>query len=119
MSNADRSTSDNSLSFAIAFAIATPVLYVLCEMRNWPLVTYHPATNKMDLFWAPPVRGEGPAMYWYGWVLNMLIGGALLAFLASRFPALSQNRTIQALTWIVPTLSVPVLIYAMRYFWRW
>ena len=49
------------------FAIATPVIYTVCEMRNWPLFTYHPGTNKVDLFWAAAVKDEGPAMYWYGW----------------------------------------------------
>lgn len=31
--------------FAIVFALATPVLYVVCELANWPLFTYHPATT--------------------------------------------------------------------------
>ncbi len=37
--------------------MATPVLYVVCDMMNWPLFTYHPGTNRVDLGWAP--RGEG------------------------------------------------------------
>ena len=36
-------------TFAVVFAIAAPVIYVVCEMRNWPLFTYHPATDRFDL----------------------------------------------------------------------
>ena len=50
------------------------MLYVVCELANWPLFTYHPATGRVDLGLAPPVKGEGPAMYWYGWTATTLIG---------------------------------------------
>ena len=59
-------------NFAIVFAIATPIIYVICEMRNWPLFTYHPGTNRVDLGWAAAVRDQGPAMYWYGWTASTL-----------------------------------------------
>ena len=42
-------------TFATVFAIAAPVIYTICEMRNWPLFTYHPGTNRIDLFWAAAV----------------------------------------------------------------
>ena len=42
------------------FAIATPIIYVICEMANWPLFTYHPGTDRLDLGWAPAVKDEGP-----------------------------------------------------------
>ena len=65
-------------TFATVFAIATPIIYVICEMRNWPLFTYHPGTNRVDLGWAAAVRDQGPAMYWYGWTATTLIGAAVL-----------------------------------------
>ena len=61
-------------TFAIVFAIAAPILYVLCDIFGLPLFTYHPATNRVDFGWAPGRSGEGPAMYWYGWTATMLIG---------------------------------------------
>ena len=36
-------------TFVVVFAIAAPIIYMVCEMRNWPLFTYHPATNRIDL----------------------------------------------------------------------
>src|SRR6186713_3423234 len=54
--------SETFRTFALVFAMATPVLYVICDMMNWPLFTYHPGTNRLDLGFAPAVKNEGPAM---------------------------------------------------------
>jgi hypothetical protein len=106
-------------TFALVFAIATPILYVICEIRNWPLFTYHPGTNRVDLGWAPEVRDEGPAMYWYGWTASTLLGAGILGLIATKLPGNPASRIPLALTWIVPLAVIPVLIYALRFFWRW
>jgi hypothetical protein len=106
-------------TFAVVFAIAAPIVYLICEMRNWPLFTYHPGTNRFDWLYAPALRNEGPAMYWYGWTANMLIGSAVLGVLATMLPERIVRRIPLSLVWIAPVLSVPVLIYALRFFWRW
>ena len=63
-------------TFAITFGIAFAILYTVFERWNWPLFTYHPAVGKLD-FWMQPARsGEGPPMFWYGWLV--LAGGAAL-----------------------------------------
>ena len=63
-------------NFAITFGIAFAILYTVFERWNWPLFTYHPAVGKLD-FWMQPARsGEGPPMFWYGWLV--LAGGAAL-----------------------------------------
>ena len=65
-------------TFAITFGIAFAILYTVFERWNWPLFTYHPAVGKLD-FWMQRARsGEGPPMYWYGW-LALAFPGALLA----------------------------------------
>jgi len=106
-------------TFALVFALATPIIYVACEMRNWPLFTYHPGTNRVDLFWAAAVRDQGPAMYWYGWTATTLIGSAILGILATMLPERIVKQIPLSLTWIFPVLAVPVLIYALKFFWRW
>jgi len=118
-STSSLATSTAFRTFAVVFAIATPVIYVICEMRNWPLFTYHPGTNRVDLFWAPAVRNEGPAMYWYGWTATTLIGSAVLGLIATMLPENVTKKIPLALVWIVPVVSVPILIYALRFFWRW
>jgi hypothetical protein len=106
-------------SFATVFAIATPVIYTICEMRNWPLFTYHPGTNRVDLFWAAAVRDEGPAMYWYGWTLTTVIVAGILGLIAAKLPESAVKRIPLSLTWITSLAAIPVLIYALRFFWRW
>jgi hypothetical protein len=106
-------------TFAVVFALAAPIIYIVCEMQNWPLFTYHPGTNRVDWLYAPAVRNEGPAMYWYGWTANMLIGSAVLGILATLLPESVVRRIPLSLVWLVPLASVPVLIYALKFFWRW
>jgi hypothetical protein len=106
-------------SFAIVFAIATPIIYTICEMANLPLFTYHPGTNRVDLGFARAVRDEGPAMYWYGWTVSTLLAAGILGLIATKLPGNPASRIPLALTWIVPLAVIPVLIYALRFFWRW
>ena len=106
-------------TFAVVFAIATPVIYVICEMANWPLFTYHPGTDRVNFGWAAAVRDEGPAMHWYGWTANTLLGAAVVGFLAAKLPESATRKIPLALVWILPLAAVPILIYALRYFWRW
>ena len=106
-------------NFAIVFAIATPIIYVICEMRNWPLFTYHPGTNRVDLGWAAAVRDQGPAMYWYGWTASTLLVAGLLGLAAVKLPESIVKKIPLSLVWIVPLAAIPILVYALRFFWRW
>jgi hypothetical protein len=119
-----RSTSASSLAtsakfrtFAIVFSLTAPLLYVLCELLGLPLFTYHPATNRFDLGWAPGRSGEGPAMYWYGWTATMLIGCAVLGWLATLLPESLIRRIPLALIWILPILAIIPLAWALMPFW--
>lgn len=106
-------------TFALVLAVATPILYVVCDMMNWPLFTYHPGTNQVDLGYAPAVKDEGPAMYWYGWSASALIGAAILGALATLLPESMTRRIPMSLAWITPVAVLPVLIYSLKFFWRW
>jgi hypothetical protein len=70
-------------TFAAEIAIAAPVIYLICELRNWPMFTYHPGTKRIEWFSAAARRDEGPAMHWYGWSANTLIGSAMLGCIAA------------------------------------
>jgi hypothetical protein len=70
-------------TFAITFGIAFAIIYTVLERMNWPLITYHPAVNKVD-FWMHAARnGEGPPMYWYGWIALALPGAAIVGWIAT------------------------------------
>jgi hypothetical protein len=74
-------------TFAITFGIAFAILYTVFERLNWPLFTYHPAVGKLD-FWMQRARsGEGPPMYWYGWLALAFPGALLLGWIATTVPA--------------------------------
>jgi hypothetical protein len=117
-------TSKNSLAasakfktFAVAYGISFTLIYTLCEILGWPLFTYHPATNLFDWGWAPGRSGEGPAMYWYGWVAMCLVVSPILAGLATLLPAHIINRIPLSLLWVLPILAFIPLTYGLMPFW--
>jgi hypothetical protein len=104
-------------AFALVFAISFPVLYVICDLFNLPLFTYHPAMNRFEFWWGPARSGEGPAMYWYGWTATCLVGGTLLGLLATLLPESTVKKIPLFLVWLLPLLAVPCLVYSLMPFW--
>jgi hypothetical protein len=104
-------------TFALTFAIASPVLYLACVSLNLPLFTYHPAVNRIDLLWSPPRSGEGPAMYWYGWTLSVIVGGAIVSFVAAMLPERITRQIPLYLVWVLPICAAALLAYSLREFW--
>ncbi len=103
--------------FSLVFAFATAAIYVVCEMKNWPLFTYHPGTDRIDPGFTPARRDEGPAMYWYGWTVTMLIGASIFGGLATLLPAAITRKIPLFLIWLVPILAIPLLVYSLMPFW--
>ena len=58
-------------------------------------------------------------MYWYGWTASTLIGSAILGSLATLLPEKLANRIPMSLVWILPIAVLPVLMYSLKFFWRW
>lgn len=106
-------------TFALVLGMATPILYTIADMMNWPLFTYHPGTNRIDIGWAAAVKDEGPAMYWYGWTATTLLGSAVLGGLATFLPERVTAKIPLWLVWFLPIAALPVLIYSLKFFWRW
>jgi hypothetical protein len=71
-------------TFAITFSIAFALLYTVYERLNWPLFTYLPQGNKLYFWIYRPLRGEGPPMYWYGWIALAVISAFVVAWIATR-----------------------------------
>ena len=110
-------TSARFKTFAVVFAIVGPILYLVCASLNLPLVTYHPAMNRLDLGWMPARSGEGPAIYWFGWTLTVLVVGAGLSVLATWLPERMTRGIPLYLVWLIPLLALPLLAYSLREFW--
>ena len=105
--------------FALVFGISFAILYVVCDMASLPMFTYHPGTDRIDPGFAPPRRDEGPAMYWYGWIANSALGASVLGLLAALLPEKIRGKIPLALAWITPVVLLPVVIYSLRFYWRW
>lgn len=117
MNTSDASApSSKFFAFAIVFAVATPIVYVLCDIMGWPLFTFHPATGRFEWGRTLARQGEGPVMYWYGWTATTLIAGAALGYLATFAPAAARKLPL-ALTWLLPLLAIPPLVWSLMPFW--
>jgi hypothetical protein len=70
-------------TFAFTFGIAFTLLYTVLERLNWPLFTYQPAVDKLYFWLHRPLSGEGPPMYWYGWIVNAAIAAFVVGWIAT------------------------------------
>jgi hypothetical protein len=104
-------------TFAITFAIVGPVIYMICLQMNWPLFTYHPATNRIAFGWEAARSGEGPNMTWYGWTAMTLLVATVVSFLATLLPESVTRKIPLILVWLLPILAIPYLIYDLRQWW--
>ena len=117
--NQETPAQPRAMTFAVVFSIAMPVLYLIGDMAALPLFTYHPGPDRWEWGWGAARKDEGPAMYWYGWIAMSTIGASLLGALAALLPAKLAARLPLCLVWLVPVLLTPVLIYSLKYYWRW
>lgn len=91
--------------FAIAFAVAYPVIYVVAMHVNFALFTYHPALGEFG-FGANKPREGGPAMYWYGWIATSAICALAIAIIAATLPEKMTRRLPATLAWVVPLAAM-------------
>ena len=86
---AQRSTTQTgakSETFVIAFGIAFTLGYTVFQMLNWPLFTYMPAVGRTYFWLHRPLTGEGPPMYWYGWIVTSAINAFVVGGIATIIP---------------------------------
>src|SRR5215510_2113619 len=79
--------------FAITFGISFMLLYTVFERLNWPFFTYHPAVGKLDFWMQRPRSGEGPPMYWYGWLVLSAMSAVAVSTIATLLPRPWLYRT--------------------------
>jgi hypothetical protein len=104
-------------TFAIAFAAAYAVLYVISIEYNLALFTYHPATEEFYFLVKP--AADQPAMFWYGWLATSALGALVIAALIARLPEKYARRIASGWSWIVPVAVMVVFVYILRgYFIR-
>ena len=106
-----------SPAFAIVFAVVFAAVYVIAVERNYALFTYHPAIGEFGAGVQQPK--DGPAMYWYGWLLTAGIAAFIAGIVATRLPESVARRLWSGWTWAVPLAVLLVFCYLLRnYFLR-
>jgi hypothetical protein len=104
-------------TFAVTFAVVGSLTYLVCLFFNWPLFTFHPATNRFALGWEAARSGEGPNMTWYGWTAMALLVGSVVGFLATLLPESTTRKIPLTLVWLIPILAVPYLAWDLSQWW--
>ena len=111
-----------SLSFAAVFGLvfgpANAVVYWISDIYKLPMFSYYPATQRMEWGWTPTTLDDGPAMYWYGWIATSLITSTFIGLFACLLPKPVKAKIPPALSWIVPCLLAPAMIYSLKFYWR-
>jgi hypothetical protein len=100
-------------AFAGTFGITGVLGYLVCLWWNLPMFTYHPAVGKAGWGWEAAVNGEGPSMYWFGWTANVLVVATILGLVATLLPDSVTRKIPLSLVWILPIISLPILIYTL------
>jgi hypothetical protein len=104
-------------TFVTTFSISGPVIYCATQYFNWPLVTFHPATDRLVWGYEAARSGEGPNMLWYGWTLTTILLAAALGLIAMMLPERVTGKIPLALVWIFPILAIPYIIYSLMPWW--
>jgi hypothetical protein len=107
----------SSAVFAVAFAAAYAVLYVVAIQYNLALFTYHPASEEFHFLVKP--AADQPPMYWYGWMATSALGALAFAVAVAALPAPWTARIWSGWSWAVPLAAMLVFGYILRgYFIR-
>jgi len=104
-------------TFVTAFSITGPVVYCLTQFFNYPLFTFHPATNRIVWGYEAARSGEGPNMLWYGWSATTILIAAVLGIIAMMLPERIIRKIPLSLVWILPILSIPYIVYSLMPWW--
>jgi hypothetical protein len=92
------------------FSIVFPLIYLPAMYYNWPVFTYVPRVREFHSLRYLPPQGDGPAIYYYGWLLTAGIGAAAIALALSALPEKTARRIPANLAWIVPLAVLAVLL---------
>jgi hypothetical protein len=101
-------------TFAITFGIAFALLYTVLERLNWPMFTFMPVGYKFYFGIYRPLRGEGPPMYWYGWIVLAAASALVVSLIATRL----SDPTLRRATFFCCVLGAlwPAVLTVLRSF---
>jgi hypothetical protein len=104
-------------TFALTFSTFGPLVYCVTQFFNWPLFTFHPATNRLVWGFEGARSGEGPNMLWYGWTATTLVVAAVVGIVAMMLPEHVTRKLPIVLIWLLPILAIPYIVYSLMPWW--
>jgi hypothetical protein len=116
-SNSSVAASAKFKTFAIAFSTSGALIYCVTQFFNWPMFTFHPATNRLVWGYEGPRPGEGPNMLWYGWTATTLLVAAVVGIVAMMLPERVTRKVPLTLMWLLPILAIPYIVYSLMPWW--
>ncbi|MBN8965494.1 MAG: hypothetical protein J0H89_08980 [Rhizobiales bacterium] len=104
--------------FAITFAVAYAIIYVIATEVNLALFTYHSALGEFGF--GPNKPRNGPAMYWFGWIATSTICALVVGAIVAYLPDSVTRRLSPTLAWVAPLGAIVVTAGLMikMYFFR-
>lgn len=114
MSAADHA---RAVALATVFAVSFVVVYLFAVWHNYALFTYHPVLG--EIAWGVDKPRDGPAMYWYGWILTAALAASGACGMACVLPARIVLRLWSGWTWVIAVGVLMMITYMLRnYFLR-
>jgi hypothetical protein len=104
-------------TFVTSFSISGTVIYCVVQYFNWPLFTFHPATDRIVWGYEAARSGEGPNMLWYGWSVTTILLAAAIGIIAMMLPERITGKIPLSLVWIFPILAIPYIVYSLMPWW--
>jgi len=106
------------LFFLLSFSFFACLAYVCCDLFKLPLFTYYPAVDEYVFGFAKMTESQGPAMYWYGWIVNASLFATIAALITTVLPlSIKMTKYIAHLLWLAVWGLLPVLINSLNYYW--
>jgi len=104
--------------FLLSFSFFACLAYVCCDLFKLPLFTYYPAVDEYVFGFAKMTESQGPAMYWYGWIVNASLFATIAALITTALPlSIKMTKYIAHLLWLAVWGLLPVLINSLNYYW--
>jgi len=101
------------LRFApVTFSIIFCCAYVAAFARNLPLFLYYPVHGNVS-FGPVLVKGLGPAMAWYGLMVDAAVVAAIAAFCV---PDRLMKGILRNYLWTVPCVAIGACVFLLRQF---
>jgi len=89
------------------FSITAAIVYFICVGANVGPIRYYPSTGQLTLW--PLGEEAGPAMMWYGWIVNAAVAGLVASGFALAVPARWTEALVGRLAWL--NVAVPMALF--------